>query len=132
MPPKENGSAPAGPEETTADKVMDKYKEIGQQEGHKYGVNPSGSKPIDFNVKLNPDAAKIAAGIKAGRDGPAHGGSRRTNGIRRHRSAVTCSGHCGSCYKAAAPPAANPSRPPATNPASNQSPKAPAKAPLQH
>ncbi len=55
---------PSGPLQTTADKVMDKYKEIGEQQGHKYGLNPSGSRPIDFNIKLNPNAPKPAPGSR--------------------------------------------------------------------
>ena len=57
---------PAGPLQTTADKVMDKYKEMGEQQGHKYGVNPSGSRPIDFNIKLNPNAPKPEPGALSG------------------------------------------------------------------
>ena len=57
---------PAGPLQTTADKVMDKYKEMGEQQGHKYGVNPSGSRPIDFNIKLNPNAPKPEPGTLSG------------------------------------------------------------------
>lgn len=53
-----------GPLQTTADRVMDKYKEIGEQQNHKYGVNPSGARPIDFNIKLNPNAPKPAAGSR--------------------------------------------------------------------
>jgi rod shape-determining protein MreC len=53
-----------GPLQTTADKVMENVKEIGGQQGHKFGVNPSGSRPIDFNIKLNPEVAKRAPGSK--------------------------------------------------------------------
>ena len=49
---------PAAPLQTTADRVMEKYRQIGEQQGHKYGVNPGGARPIDFNIKLNPDAPK--------------------------------------------------------------------------
>jgi rod shape-determining protein MreC len=55
-------SGPMGPLETTADKVIERYKELGEQQNHKYGVNPSGSRPIDFNIKLNPNAPKPAPG----------------------------------------------------------------------
>ena len=60
------GSTPAGPLQTTADKVMEKYKEIGEEQGHKFGVNPSGSRPIDYNIKLNPNAPKPAPGPVSG------------------------------------------------------------------
>jgi len=60
-----------GPLQTTADKVMEKYKQIGEQENHKYGVNPSGARPIDFNIKLNPNAPKPAPGpVKPDAGGP--------------------------------------------------------------
>jgi rod shape-determining protein MreC len=55
------GAALSGPVQTTADKVMDRTKEIGEQQGHKFGVNPGGGKPIDFNIKLNPEAGKNGA-----------------------------------------------------------------------
>jgi rod shape-determining protein MreC len=45
---------------TAADKVLDRYKQIGEQQNHKYGENPPGQRPIDFNVKLNPNAPKTA------------------------------------------------------------------------
>jgi len=51
----------AGPLQTTADRVMEKYKEIGEQQGHKFGLNAPGARPIDFNIKLNPDAPKPAS-----------------------------------------------------------------------
>jgi rod shape-determining protein MreC len=53
-----------GPLETTADKVMDRYRDIGEQQNHKYGLNPSGSRPIDFNIKLNPNAPKPEPGSR--------------------------------------------------------------------
>ena len=55
------GEVLSGPLQTTADKVMEKAKLIGEQQGHKFGVNPSGGRPIDFNIKLNPDAVKNGA-----------------------------------------------------------------------
>ena len=64
-----------GPLETTADKVMEKYKEIGEQQSHKYGLNPSGSRPIDFNIKLNPNAPKPPPGSRARGHRQAAGGS---------------------------------------------------------
>ncbi len=62
-------AVPSATIETTADKVMDKYKQIGEQQGHKYGVNPPGSRPIDFNVKLNPEASKPAPTASQGEAG---------------------------------------------------------------
>jgi rod shape-determining protein MreC len=57
-------SSAHGPLETTADKVMEKYKDIGEQQKHTYGLNPSGARPIDFNIKLNPNAPKAETGAK--------------------------------------------------------------------
>jgi rod shape-determining protein MreC len=51
-----------GPMETGADKVMERYKQIGEQQNHKYGLNPSGARPIDFNIKLSPNAPKVPPG----------------------------------------------------------------------
>jgi rod shape-determining protein MreC len=53
-------TAPGGALSTAADKVLDRYKQIGEQQNHKYGENPPGQRPIDFNVKLNPNAPKPA------------------------------------------------------------------------
>ncbi|HEY3839490.1 MAG TPA: rod shape-determining protein MreC [Bryobacteraceae bacterium] len=69
-PDQAQNSGPANAVQTAADKVMEKYKEIGEQQGHKYGVNPSGARPIDFNIKLNPNAPKPAADAKAGSNQP--------------------------------------------------------------
>ena len=60
------GPTPSGPLQTTADRVMEKVKEIGEQQNHKFGLNPSGSRPIDFNIKLNPNAPKPEPGSVAG------------------------------------------------------------------
>ena len=64
-PNAEQTPGPSGPLETTADKVIEKYREIGEQQGHKFGLNPAGSRPIDYNVKLNPNAPKVAPGARA-------------------------------------------------------------------
>jgi rod shape-determining protein MreC len=61
--PKSGGTeetAPGSALSTAADKVLDRYKQIGEQQNHKYGENPPGQRPIDFNVKLNPNAPKPA------------------------------------------------------------------------
>jgi rod shape-determining protein MreC len=51
-------AAPAGAPRTAltteADKLREQYKEIGDQQGHKFGDNPPGSKPADFNLALRP------------------------------------------------------------------------------
>jgi rod shape-determining protein MreC len=64
-PDDEQIAGPGDGVQTTADKVMEKYKQIAEQQGHKYGLNPSGARPIDFNIKLNPNAPKPAPESKA-------------------------------------------------------------------
>jgi len=74
--PEAQNSGSTAPLETAADKVMDRYKDIGAQQNHKYGLNPSGSRPIDFNIKLNPEAAKGPDGARpvvTGKPAPAPG-----------------------------------------------------------
>jgi rod shape-determining protein MreC len=36
---------------TDADKLREHYKELGDSQGHKFGENPPGTKPMDFNVQ---------------------------------------------------------------------------------
>lgn len=38
--------------ETDADRLRDRYKQIGAAQGHTFGEGPPGSKPPDFNIKL--------------------------------------------------------------------------------
>ena len=51
-------AAPAGGPNTAlatdADKLREHYKEIGDEQGHKFGENPPGSKPADFNLPARP------------------------------------------------------------------------------
>ncbi|HUE02842.1 MAG TPA: rod shape-determining protein MreC [Bryobacteraceae bacterium] len=71
-PPKpggEQGAPPEGAAGTDADKLLQKYRQIGAAENHKFGEGAPGTKPPDFNIKLPPpgtapagDAAKPANG----------------------------------------------------------------------
>jgi rod shape-determining protein MreC len=70
------GPTPSGPLQTTADKVMERVKEIGEQQNHKFGLNPSGSRPIDFNIKLNPNAPKAEPGQVSGTKAGAKSGTK--------------------------------------------------------
>lgn len=36
---------------TDADKITTRYREVGEEQGHKFGENPPGSKPADFNLE---------------------------------------------------------------------------------
>lgn len=42
---------------TEADRIRQKYKDIGDAQGHKFGEGPPGSKPPDFNLKTPPPAS---------------------------------------------------------------------------
>jgi rod shape-determining protein MreC len=58
-------AASAGPQDnpsksgiqTDADRLRERYKEIGDAQGHKFGEGLPGSKPPDFNIKLPAGAA---------------------------------------------------------------------------
>lgn len=56
--PDQAQAAPAGgsatPLATDADKLREHYKEVGDEQGHKFGENPPGSKPADFNLPVRP------------------------------------------------------------------------------
>ncbi len=66
-PPGSAGQQPAqpvSPAGTDADKLLQKYQQIGTAENHKYGEGPPGTKPPDFNIKLgtpNPGQGSGAA-----------------------------------------------------------------------
>lgn len=53
---------------TTADKVRERYKKIGEVEHHTYGEGAPGSKPPDFNI--DPDAKPAAALPAPGKPAP--------------------------------------------------------------
>jgi rod shape-determining protein MreC len=50
--PGEQAVQPAGPAGTDADKLLQKYRQIGAAENHTFGEGAPGSKPPDFNIKL--------------------------------------------------------------------------------
>jgi rod shape-determining protein MreC len=55
--PGEQAVQPTGPAGTDADKLIQKYKQIGAAENHKFGEGGPGTKPPDFNIKLPPPGA---------------------------------------------------------------------------
>ena len=60
-PPAAPGEAAAqapGTVGTDADKLLQKYREIGAVENHKFGEGAPGTKPPDFNIKLPPPGAQ--------------------------------------------------------------------------
>ncbi len=50
--PGQTATPPAGPGGTDADKLLQKYKQIGEAENHKFGEGAPGTKPPDFNIKI--------------------------------------------------------------------------------
>jgi rod shape-determining protein MreC len=56
--PGEQAVQPAGPVGTDADRLLDKYRQIGAAENHKFGEGAPGTKPPDFNIKVPPAGAE--------------------------------------------------------------------------
>jgi rod shape-determining protein MreC len=54
---------PSGPAGTDADKLLQKYQQIGAAENHKFGEGAPGSKPPDFNIKVPPPGEQLAKPI---------------------------------------------------------------------
>jgi rod shape-determining protein MreC len=46
---------------TDADKIRGHYKDVADAQNHKFGDNPPGSKPVDFNFQLKPGDKPAAA-----------------------------------------------------------------------
>jgi rod shape-determining protein MreC len=46
---------------TEADRLLQRYKAIGEAQNHKFGENTPGSKPVNFNIPLPPPGAPAAA-----------------------------------------------------------------------
>jgi rod shape-determining protein MreC len=57
---------------TDADRLREQYQEIGEAQGHKFGDNPPGTKPVDFNAK---PGEKPATAAKPRADGETGGGA---------------------------------------------------------
>jgi rod shape-determining protein MreC len=53
----EQAVQPAGPVGTDADRLLEKYRQIGAAENHKFGEGAPGTKPPDFNIKVPPAGA---------------------------------------------------------------------------
>lgn len=69
-PPEESPATPEGYEApvegaslpTDADRIMDRYRRIGEAQGHSYGTGLPGSAPPDFNIDPDPAPASRTAG----------------------------------------------------------------------
>ena len=59
-PGEEQAAPTSGPAGTDADKLLQKYKQIGTAENHTFGEGAPGSKPPDFNIKLPPQGSDAA------------------------------------------------------------------------
>jgi len=55
--PGEQAVQPSGPAGTDADRLRQRYQQLGDAQGHKFGEGLPGSKPPDFNLKLPAGAA---------------------------------------------------------------------------
>jgi rod shape-determining protein MreC len=79
LPPPEPGedlSANSGDASlaTDADRLLKRYRRIGEAQGHTYGEGPPGSRPPDFNI--NPDQVKPPAATSPGAAPPPPAGAR--------------------------------------------------------
>lgn len=63
----EQAVQPAGPVGTDADRLRQKYQQIGAAENHKFGEGGPGTKPPDFNLKLPVAGAKDGDAATQGR-----------------------------------------------------------------
>lgn len=78
-PPAPAGAAPAQqgappPVRTEADRLHERYREVGEAQGHKFGEGGPGSRPPDFNLQVKPGTAPpapAAAKPAPARPGPA-------------------------------------------------------------
>ena len=59
--PGEQAIQPASPAGTDADKLLQKYRQIGAAENHKFGEGGPGAKPPDFNLKIPAPGAQAPA-----------------------------------------------------------------------
>jgi rod shape-determining protein MreC len=88
----EQTTQPSGPPGTDADKLVQKYRQIGAAENHKFGEGPPGSKPPDFNIKLPPPGAEGSSSQPAAAKPPAvpgpTGGANTGTAAPPHRPAA--------------------------------------------
>jgi rod shape-determining protein MreC len=75
------GSNPAPQTATEADRLREHYKEVGDAQNHKFGDNPPGSKPPDFNLPVTPPQKAVALAKPGanGETGRAGGGGNPTS-----------------------------------------------------
>ena len=48
--------------QTDADRIMDRYRRVGEAQGHTYGTGLPGSTPPDFNIDPDPTPSSVPAG----------------------------------------------------------------------
>jgi len=71
--PGEQAVQPAGPAGTDADKLLQKYRQIGAAENHKFGEGGPGTKPPDFNIKVPPPGSDAETRRHGDAENPAGG-----------------------------------------------------------
>jgi rod shape-determining protein MreC len=94
--PGESAVLPTGPAGTDADKLLQKYRQIGAAENHTFGEGAPGSKPPDFNLKIPPAGADAETRRQGDAEIPATGqlpGTAKTGVSASPRSPVTASPH---------------------------------------
>jgi len=79
---------PAGPGGTEADRLEQAYKSLGQAQGHDYGDNPIGTKPIDFSKMGTPAGAAPPAKGPAAPTSPATPPNAPPDAARRNNQAA--------------------------------------------
>lgn len=82
----EQAAPPTGTAGTDADKLIDKYRQIGEAENHKFGEGLPGSKPPDFNIKV--PAGGSAAANPAAVPRPAEKGGPKPDGTSKPGAAA--------------------------------------------
>jgi rod shape-determining protein MreC len=112
--PGEQAMLPAGTVGTDADKLLQKYRQIGAAQNHKFGEGGPGAKPPDFNIKVPPPGADEPAASQstAAERASGRGGQRASNSsATAEKKAVPAAGDVRGMAKPANPAAPSPARP---------------------
>ena len=123
--PGEQPIQPTGLVGTDADRLLQKYRQIGAAENHKFGEGGPGAKPPDFNIKVPPPAAGEPATSQSPAAEPASGrAGERANSpsAAAEKKAAPAAGDVHRTPKPANPVAPSPARPLAGSVPPGQSP----------
>src|SRR5579864_5857626 len=94
---------------TDADRLREHYEEVSAAEGHKFGENPPGTKPVDFNLQIKPGEKAAAKSGAQGETGVR--GDRGTPLLKPANPATPPIVSPGSGAASSPPKAASPGRP---------------------